>query len=104
MNVYEGIIQGLTEALDYQQGKIPTQKTILTIKPLYTFYTNEIKRIIQKIQLSQVVSADSLGVLLKTVETWENSGNKLNGASRLLPEIVTDNLGGLWQFRAESAS
>jgi hypothetical protein len=34
MSVYGSIMQGLTEAADYQQGKIHARKTKLTIKPV----------------------------------------------------------------------
>ena len=30
MNVYESIMQGLTEAVDYQQSKVKTRKTKLS--------------------------------------------------------------------------
>ena len=34
MNVYESIMQGLTEAVDYQQSKVKARKVKLTIKPV----------------------------------------------------------------------
>jgi hypothetical protein len=33
MDAYKSVIQGLTEAVDYQQGKISARKVRLTIKP-----------------------------------------------------------------------
>jgi len=98
MSVYESIIQGLTEAADYQQGKINPQRTKLTIKPVDTFNTDDIKRIRQKTGLSQVIFAGSLGVSPKTVEAWENGRNKPEGASRRLLEIVRDDPGFLRRF------
>ena len=62
MSVYESIMQGLSEAVDYNQGKITARKTELTIKP----------------------------VTAKTVEAWENRRNKPEGVSRRLLEIVRD--------------
>jgi DNA-binding XRE family transcriptional regulator len=62
MNVYESIMQDLTEAANYQQVKITARKIKLTIKPLAAFDTDDIKRIRQKTGLSQVVFAGSLGV------------------------------------------
>jgi putative transcriptional regulator len=100
MNVYESIMQGLTEATDYQQGKIRARKTKLTIKPVDTFNTNEIKRIRQKTDMSQVMFARSLGVSPKTVEAWENGRNKPEGASRRLLEVVRDAPGFLTRFQA----
>jgi len=93
-------MQGLTEAADYQQGKIKARKTKLTIKPVDTFNTNEIKRIREKTGLSQVIFAGSMGVSPKTVEAWENGRNKPEGASRRLLEIVRDDPAFLTRFQA----
>ena len=90
MSVYESIIQGLAEAVDYQEGKIKTRKIHLTIKPVDTFNNDDIKRIRQKTGLSQVMFAGSLGISPQTVEAWENGRNKPEGASRRLLEIVRD--------------
>jgi len=98
MNAYESIMQGLNEAVDYQQGKITARKTKLTIKPVTAFNTNDIKRIRKKTGLSQVMFAGSLGVSPKTVEAWENGRNKPEGASRRLLEIVRDDPGFLKRF------
>jgi putative transcriptional regulator len=100
MSVYESIIQGLTEATDYQQGKIHARKTKLTIKPVDTFNTSEIKQIRQKTGLSQVMFAGSIGVSPKTIEAWENGRNKPEGASRRLLEIVRDDPSFLVRFQA----
>jgi len=100
MSVYESIMQGLTEALDYQQGKIHARKTRLTIKPVDTFNSDDIKQIRQKTGLSQVMFAGSLGVSTKTVEAWENGRNKPEGASRRLLEIVRDDPEFLKRFQA----
>jgi putative transcriptional regulator len=98
MNVYESIVQGLTEATDYQQGKTRARKTKLTIKPVETFTTEDIKQIRQKTGLSQVTFAGTLGVSPKTIEAWENGRNHPEGASRRLLEIVRDDPGFLGRF------
>ena len=100
MNVYESIMQGLTEAVDYQQGKINARKTRLTVKPVVTFNNADIKRIRQKTGLSQVMFASSLGVSPKTIEAWENGRNKPEGASRRLLEVVRDDPAFLTRFQA----
>jgi len=101
MSVYESIMQGLTEAVDYQQGKIPARKIRMSIKPVDTFNNDDIKQIRQKTGLSQVMFAGSLGVSPKTIEAWENGRNKPEGASRRLLEIVRDDPGFLKRFQAE---
>jgi len=100
MSVYESIMQGLTEAVNHQQGKIHARKTHLTIKPVANYTNNDIKRIRQRTGLSQVMFAGSLGVSPKTVEAWENGRNKPEGASRRLLEIVRDDPGFLVRFQA----
>ena len=100
MSVYESIMQGLTEAVDYQKGKIKARRTTLTIKPVADYSNDDIKRIRQKTGLSQVMFAGSLGVSPKTVEAWENGRNKPEGASRRLLEIVRDDPGFLKRFQA----
>ena len=45
MGVYDDIRQGLEQAIEYEQGKIPARKTTLTILPLSTFTSEEIKAI-----------------------------------------------------------
>jgi putative transcriptional regulator len=100
MSVYENIMQGITESVDYQQGKILAGKAKLTIKPVATFNTGDIKRIRQKTSLSQVVFAGSLGVSSKTVEAWENGRNKPERASLRLIETVRDAPRFLRRFQA----
>ena len=102
MSVYKSIMQGLTEAIDYQQGKVKARKTKLTIKPVDIFNTNDIKQIRKKTGLSQVIFAGSLGVSPKTVEAWENGRNKPDGASRRLLEIVRDDPGFIKRFQVEA--
>ena len=102
MSVYESIMQGLTEAKDYQQGKIHARKTSITIKPVADYSNSDIKQIRQRTGLSQVLFAGSLGVSPKTVEAWENGRNKPEGASRRLLEIVRDDPDFLTRFQAES--
>jgi putative transcriptional regulator len=91
-------MQGLTEAESYQQGKIHARKTKLTIKPVETFTTDDIKEIRQKTGLSQVTFACTLGVSPKTIEAWEKGRNKPEGPSRRLLEIVRDDPAFLTRF------
>jgi putative transcriptional regulator len=102
MSVYKSIMQGLNEAVEYQQGRIKAQKVKLTIKPVDIFNTEDIRQIRQRTGLSQVMFAGSLGVSPKTVEAWESGRNKPEGASRRLLEIVRDDPGFLRKFQVEA--
>ncbi len=90
MSVYESILQGLNEAEQYQQGNISARKTKLTIKPVETFSTDDIKQIRKKTGLSQVSFAGTIGVSPKTIEAWENGRNKPEGTARRLLEVIRD--------------
>ena len=90
MSVYESILQGLTEAEQYQQGNISAHKTKLIIKPVETFSTDDIKQIRKKTGLSQVSFAGTIGVSPKTIEAWENGRNKPEGTARRLLEVIRD--------------
>ncbi|MDR1388856.1 MAG: helix-turn-helix domain-containing protein [Treponema sp.] len=102
MSVYESIMEGLSEAVTYQQGKLTARKVKLTIKPVDVFNTRDIKQIRQRSGLSRVMFAGSLGVSPKTVEAWENGRNKPEGASRRLLEIVRDDPDFLRRFQIEA--
>jgi len=95
-------MQGLTDAVEYQQAKNPARKTRLAVKPVDTFNNKDIKLIRQRTGLSQVMFAGSLGVSPKTIEAWENGRNKPEGSSRRLLEIVRDAPGFLKRFQAEA--
>ena len=66
MSVYESIMQGLNEAAEYRQGNSKAGKVKLTIKPVDTFNTGDIRQIRQRTGLSQVMCAGSLGSISTT--------------------------------------
>jgi DNA-binding transcriptional regulator YiaG len=80
----------LTEARNYQQGKIPARKAELPIKPIIAFNKNDINQMRQKAELCHVVFAGSLGVSPNTAEARENGKYKYEGAYRRFMEIVMD--------------
>jgi len=100
-NVYESIMRGLSEAIDYQNGKISARTIKLSVTPIVTFKTDDIRRIRQRTGLSQTMFAKSMGVSPKTVEAWESGRNKPEGASRRLLEVVQDDPEFLRRFQVE---
>jgi putative transcriptional regulator len=99
MSVYTSIMQGLDEAVKYQDGKIKARRTKIAIKPVDMFSSEDIKRIRLGVGLSQVVFASSMGVSPKTIEAWERGKNTPAGPSRRLLEIIRDNPDVIKQFR-----
>ncbi len=91
MSVYKSIMQGLDEAVKYQEGKIDARKTKITVKPVESFSSEDIKEIRNRVGLSQVIFASSLGVSKKTVEAWERGRNTPEGPSRRLLQLIRDN-------------
>ncbi len=102
MSVYTSIMQGLDEAVKYQNGKIKARRTKITIKPVDIFSSEDIKRIRLSVGLSQVVFASSIGVSPKTVEAWERGRNKPEGPSRRLLGLIRDNPDVIKQFIIEA--
>lgn len=88
MNVFESIITGLNEAIEYEQGKISAGKTKLTIEPLPDISADEIKTIRNNLGLTQAMFAAVIGVSAKTVEAWEAGTNRPIGPARRMISII----------------
>ncbi len=93
MSVGEGIIEGLNQAVAYEKGKKKGVRVkSYTVQPLPKFRGPDIKKIRNKLNLSQSMFAKILGVSIKTVEAWEAGTNEPMGpAKRLLSIIKSDN-------------
>lgn len=88
MGVYDDIRLGLEQAIGYEQGKVPARKTAITILPLATFTSEEIKAIRLGTGLTQASFAKFMGVCVKTVEAWEAGRNRPDGSARRLLSIA----------------
>ncbi len=91
MKVYDGIIQGLEEAVAYNEGKIKARTNTMSISPVPDFEAKEIKNIRNELGMTQVLFAGFMGVSAKTVEAWESGRNIPDGpARRILSMLKTD--------------
>ena len=91
MNVYDGIMQGLQEAVDYNEDKIKARSNTISIDPIPKFKAQEIKNIRSELGMTQYLFAGFMGVSLKMVEAWEAGRNMPNGpASRILAMLKAD--------------
>lgn len=91
MGVYEGIMQGLTEALEHAEGKGKARTALVkakTVKPLKEYRPEEIKKIRNDLGMTQVIFAGFMGVSAKTVEAWEAGRNMPDGPARRILEMV----------------
>ena len=67
MSVYDGIMQGLEEAVAYNKGKIKARTQTISISPVPDFEAGEIKNIRTELGMTQVLFAGFMGVSSKTV-------------------------------------
>lgn len=90
-SIFDDIKTGLSQAVEYEQGKIDARSTTLEIAPLSTFESSEIRNIRQSTGLTQKKFACFIGVSVKTVEAWEAGRNHPDGAAcRLLALTKAD--------------
>jgi len=88
MNVFESIMTGLQEAVDYEQGKINVRKETITIEPIPEITASKIKEIRNNAGLTQAMFAAIIGVSQKTVEAWESGTNRPIGPARRMISII----------------
>lgn len=87
-NVYEGIMEGLQEALAYQQGDRSRCKVTVRELPIPEYKAADVARTRKELNLSQRGLANVLGVSHRTVEAWEAGKNVPSGAARHLLYLV----------------
>ena len=84
-NVYEGIMEGLKEAVAYQQGDCLACKVSVREVPVPKFKAEDVIQTRKALQLTQSALALAIGGSTRTVEAWEAGRNEPSGpASRLL--------------------
>ena len=82
MSVYESIIKGLSEAVEYEKGSGKARTAKCTVNPAPEFTAQEIKDIRLSFGMTQLTFAEVMGVSVKTVEAWEAGTNKPIGSAR----------------------
>ena len=91
MSVFKSLKSGLEEAIQIENEQIRARKHKLTVTPVEEFTNLEIKEVREKLNMTQVVFAQILGVSKKTVEAWEAGINTPNGpAKRIIGMLKED--------------
>lgn len=90
MSVYESIIQGLNEAVQYEKGNLKAKKVKCTINPVPEFTADEIKNVRAELDMTQAIFAAVMGVSQKTVEAWEAGTNVPIGTARRMLSMLRD--------------
>ena len=94
--LFDDLRQGLQEAIDYEKGMGPAKVRTYTIEPVKKLSHYEIKKIRNKVGMTQKTFADCMGVSCKTVEAWERGSTHPTGpACRLLWILSTGDISSL---------
>ena len=88
VKVYDGIMQGLEEAVAYNKGKIKARTNTISVEPVPDFEAKEIKSIRNELGMTQVLFAGFMGVSPKTVEAWEAGRNMPDGPARRILSML----------------
>ncbi len=89
MGVYDSIIKGLNEAIQYEKGELKaTKSSHLYIAALPQFHGAKIREIRLKQNMTQKSFATVLGVSIKTVEAWEAGKNVPEGPAQRLLDLI----------------
>ncbi|QSH91573.1 helix-turn-helix domain-containing protein [Treponema medium] len=89
VNVFESIINGLSESLEYAKGQSnKARKISVTVADLPSYRCKEIKQIRETLNLTQKNFAFVLGVSPKTVEAWEAGRNVPQGMAQRFLQML----------------
>ncbi|MCL5058308.1 MAG: helix-turn-helix domain-containing protein [Actinobacteria bacterium] len=88
MTVFNNIVKGLNEAIQYEKGLLKGKRHVVMVKPLPGYKANDIKNIRVKLKLPQSTFAQIIGVSPKTIEAWESGRNVPNGPSQRVLELL----------------
>lgn len=78
---FNEIMQGLTEAVQYENSNLKAHTNKVTVTPIAAFSPEQIRKLRLSLKLSQSVFSNVLGVSQKTVEAWESGRNIPNGSA-----------------------
>ena len=90
---YEGIVQGLQEAIAYYRGENTDKVTVhrLTCEKVREFTPEEIKKTRLAAKMPQWMFAQVIGVSQKSVEAWEGGRSRPDGAARRMIGLLNAN-------------
>jgi putative transcriptional regulator len=83
-NIFESITQGLTEAVDFSEGKIK-HATVHKFDPV------DVKAIRSNVHMTQTEFASNLGISLGTLRHWERGDRTPRGPALVLLTVLSKN-------------
>ncbi len=88
MSVYESIIQGLNEAIEFEKGNLKARTELVSIAPVPDMESGRVKEIRKSLDMTQFMFAAVMGVSVKTVEAWEAGTNTPSGPARRMLSLL----------------
>lgn len=82
------LIKSLNQALEYERTGRGGRRSIVRIKEVPHYDASSIKKLRNRLKLSQSTFAYIVGVTTKTVEAWEAGTNPPRGTACRLLEII----------------
>lgn len=89
--VNSSILAGLEEAELHSRGKLKLQEYSIEVAPLPQYRAKAIKKLRNRLQLTQEIMAKTMGVSVKTVEAWESGRNIPQGPAQRILSILEKN-------------
>ena len=88
--VYNSIKKGLEEAIAHKKGKLKAKvvRRKVNVAPLPHYKANDIKKLREKLNLSQRTFGEVIGVSTKSIESWESGKSEPNGAAQRMLSII----------------
>ena len=84
-DLFEELKSGLTEAIEYEQGKLTLKTTTVTLKEHTLLSAKQIRAVREKYNMSRALFAKFMHISPRTLEKWELGTSKPNEqASTLL--------------------
>ena len=97
--VKASIFAGLNDALDIVQNKKSARRQREVVIPDLPLYKGkDVKRIREKIDVTQKIFAEVIGVSVKTIEAWEGNRNIPDGPAQRIFYALDNNPGFLRIF------
>lgn len=87
--MYENIVKGLNEAIEYEKGHRKNTRTrTIFIPELPDYRASKVRDIRNRCGLTQKLFAELLGVSQKTVEAWESGRNVPHGPAQRFLSVL----------------
>ena len=88
--LYNDLKQSLNEAIAYKHGKVKAKihRRKVNVAPLPHYAGMEVRKLREKLNLSQRTFAEIIGVSVKAIEAWESGRAEPNGSAQRVLSLI----------------